>query len=49
MGVSVNSLGFTGTLLVKHEAQLATVKQVGPMRVLLAVGRPRTPLQNLRL
>jgi ATP adenylyltransferase len=37
-GVSVNALGFAGSLLVKSRAQLERLRQVGPMAVLRAVG-----------
>ncbi|KND01842.1 uncharacterized protein SPPG_03632 [Spizellomyces punctatus DAOM BR117] len=39
-GVSVNSVGFAGMLLVKNEEQLEVVKRVGPMEVLKEVGCP---------
>jgi len=39
-GVSVNALGFAGSLLVKSPAQLERLRAVGPMAVLRAVGRP---------
>jgi len=37
-GVSVNALGFAGSLLVKDEAGLETVRRHGPLAVLRAVG-----------
>lgn len=37
-GISINSLGFAGALLVKNEAQLNHLKTVGPMNVLKSVG-----------
>jgi ATP adenylyltransferase len=39
-GLSVNSLGFAGSLLVKDRAQLERLREVGPMAVLRAVGCP---------
>ncbi len=35
--ISVNALGFAGSLFVRDEAQLAAVKRAGPMAVLRAV------------
>ncbi len=40
--ISVNSLGFAGGLLVKHQEALDTLRAVGPWRVLQHVGVPRT-------
>ncbi len=37
-GISVNSLGVVGSLLVRDQAQLEHLRQLGPMRVLEAVG-----------
>jgi sulfate adenylyltransferase (ADP) / ATP adenylyltransferase len=37
-GIPVNSLGFTGALLVKNIDQLAQLKQFGPLSVLTEVG-----------
>lgn len=37
-GIPVNSLGFTGALLVKNQAQLAQLKALGPFTVLTEVG-----------
>ncbi len=37
-GIPVNSLGFTGALLVKNQAQLAQLKALGPLTVLTEVG-----------
>lgn len=37
-GIPVNSLGFTGALLVKNSAQLAKLKALGPFTVLTKVG-----------
>jgi sulfate adenylyltransferase (ADP) / ATP adenylyltransferase len=36
--IPVNSLGFTGTLLVKNQAQMAQLQQLGPFTVLTKVG-----------
>lgn len=38
-GVSVNALGFAGSLLVKTTAQLERLRAVGPLAVLRAVGQ----------
>lgn len=40
-GVSVNALGFAGSLLVKDEAGLETVRRIGPMAILREAGVPR--------
>lgn len=37
--ISVNALGFAGSLFVRDEAQLAAVKRAGPMAVLRAVAK----------
>jgi sulfate adenylyltransferase (ADP) / ATP adenylyltransferase len=39
-GISINSLGFAGALLVKNAAQLARLNEIGPMTVLTEVGLP---------
>jgi sulfate adenylyltransferase (ADP) / ATP adenylyltransferase len=39
-GISINSLGFAGALLVKDTAQLARLNEIGPMTVLTEVGLP---------
>ncbi|MEL6814886.1 MAG: phosphorylase [Cyanobacteria bacterium J06598_3] len=39
--ISVNSLGFAGSLLVRNLAALAQLKTIGPMTLLEAVGCPR--------
>ncbi|WP_404789556.1 hypothetical protein [Altericista sp. CCNU0014] len=36
--IPVNSLGFTGALLVKNQAQLDRLRELGPLAVLTAVG-----------
>ena len=38
--ISINSLGFAGSLLVRDEAQMRTVKEHGPMVVLTRVAQP---------
>lgn len=38
--VSVNALGYAGSLFVRDEAQMAVLKAAGPMAVLQAVGLP---------
>lgn len=38
LGISVNSLGFVGSLLVKNQTQMDQLKQIGPMALLKAVG-----------
>jgi ATP adenylyltransferase len=38
--ISVNALGFAGSLFVGERAQLNTVRRLGPMSVLRAVGLP---------
>jgi sulfate adenylyltransferase (ADP) / ATP adenylyltransferase len=37
-GIPINSLGFTGALLVKNQTQLAQLKAVGPLTMLSEVG-----------
>ncbi|PSN14210.1 phosphorylase [filamentous cyanobacterium CCP5] len=39
-GISVNSLGFAGSLLVKNAAQRQELQQLGPMNLLQAVAYP---------
>jgi ATP adenylyltransferase len=38
--ISVNSLGFAGTLLVRNADQLEQIKAAGPLNVISAVARP---------
>ena len=38
--ISVNALGFAGSILVRNEAELETVRQRGPWKVLRHVSRP---------
>ncbi|MBX2863917.1 MAG: phosphorylase [Leptolyngbyaceae cyanobacterium MAG.088] len=38
LGISVNSLGFAGSLLVKNQEQLHQLKEIGPMALLKEVG-----------
>jgi sulfate adenylyltransferase (ADP) / ATP adenylyltransferase len=35
--ISINALGFAGSLFVRHEAEVELVRRVGPMAVLGAV------------
>lgn len=42
-GISINALGFGGALLVKDAAQLAMLRQHGPMAALLHVALRRNP------
>jgi ATP adenylyltransferase len=37
-GIAVNALGFGGSLLVRSDAQLAYLKEIGPLAVLRGVG-----------
>lgn len=39
-GISMNALGFAGSLFVRDEAQLETVRRIGPMALLRAVAVP---------
>jgi ATP adenylyltransferase len=41
-GISINSLGFAGTLLVRNLEQLELLKQYRPMQILQQVGFPRS-------
>lgn len=38
--ISINSLGFSGTMLVRDAARLKQLKQIGPMTLLKSVGIP---------
>ena len=40
--ISINGLGFAGSLFVRDQAQMDLVKQHGPMSLLAGVSRPRT-------
>lgn len=40
-GIGLNSLAFAGTIFVRGEAQLATLRRIGPMAVLCGVAEPR--------
>lgn len=40
-GISVNALGFAGSLFVREPAQIDTVRALGPLRLLAAVAHPR--------
>lgn len=39
LGISVNSLGFAGSLLVKNQIQMDQLKQIGPMALLKEVSK----------
>jgi ATP adenylyltransferase len=39
-GVSVNALGFAGSLFVRDAAHLAMIERLGPMTVLQRAGLP---------
>lgn len=39
-GISINALGYAGSLFVRHPDEMAAVTWQGPMRILRAVGRP---------
>ncbi|MEL7495608.1 MAG: DUF4922 domain-containing protein [Cyanobacteria bacterium J06554_11] len=41
VSISVNSLGFAGSLLVKNQQKLDQLRQIGPMKLLQKVGCPR--------
>jgi ATP adenylyltransferase len=40
-GVSINALGYAGSLFVRDGAELARLREMGPMRALAAVSVPR--------
>lgn len=40
-GIAVNSLGFSGALLVRNDDQMQYLKQQGPLTLLQQVGQPR--------
>jgi ATP adenylyltransferase len=40
-GISVNSLGFAGSLLARNEDQLRTIEEMGPLTILTSVAVPR--------
>ncbi|MDZ8056152.1 MAG: ATP adenylyltransferase family protein [Aulosira sp. ZfuVER01] len=42
-GISVNSLGFAGALLVRNQQQMQILKDQGPMNILKSVAVPRQP------
>ncbi|MCL4826286.1 MAG: hypothetical protein KJZ95_02895 [Caldilinea sp.] len=48
-GISVNGLGFAGSLLVRDEVQLAWLRTVGPLNVLCAVSDCRATLADKSL
>jgi len=39
-GISINSLGYAGALLVRNDAQLEVLRRAGPMRALVSAGLP---------
>jgi ATP adenylyltransferase len=41
-GVSINALGFAGSLLVRNRTELARLRETGPLRVLSQVARGRS-------
>lgn len=41
-GVSINSLGFAGSLLARNEEQLRTIEEMGPLTILAGVAVPRS-------
>lgn len=45
-GISVNSLGFAGSLLVKNKAELEKLKQLGPIKLLREVGVTNDEIGN---
>lgn len=45
-GVSVNSLGFAGSMLARDDEQLALIRQLGPMTILRGVGVEKRPLRQ---
>lgn len=42
-GISVNALGFAGSLFVRDAAQRETLARIGPMTALARVAKPRAP------
>lgn len=46
--ISVNALGFAGSLFVRNQEELAFLRAVGPMRVLEFVGVGRTEIERSR-
>ena len=44
-GISINSLGFAGALLVRNEEQMEILKRHGPMTALKSVGMPRREMR----
>jgi ATP adenylyltransferase len=45
-GVSINGLGFAGSLFVRDAVQMETVRRHGPMRVLQRVAMPPSSNEN---
>jgi len=44
VAIGVNALGFAGTFFVKNTAQLAALKQVGPLAILTQCALPSAPV-----
>jgi ATP adenylyltransferase len=40
-GISINSLGYAGSLFVRDAVELRRVEETGPMRILVEVSLPR--------
>ena len=46
-GISINALGFAGSLVVRDAAQMETIRQLGPFEVLRRVARePRSGVSS---
>jgi ATP adenylyltransferase len=45
LSISVNALGFAGSLYVRDRSELALLREQGPLAALRAVGRPRAGLR----
>ena len=46
-GISINSLGFAGSLLVKNREELEQLKQLGPIKLLNEVGLRKGEVDNM--
>jgi ATP adenylyltransferase len=44
-GVSINALGFAGSLFVRDAAQMKVIERLGPMAALQRVALPATALR----
>tara|TARA_R110002049_G_scaffold291248_1_gene475060 strand:+ start:269 stop:1144 length:876 start_codon:yes stop_codon:yes gene_type:complete len=42
-GISINALGFAGSMFVRDAAQIETVRAIGPLKMLAAVAMPAHP------